>query len=129
MKAYKVVCRSNSKEFEPCTSLALQRIRYCIGKETIKEETEYGPFALFETEEQARNFARGFTYPVSILLCEYEPSNETAVWKKNPPSFVKGWKGYYAQSNGITQKCLDECPNGTVLADVVIPLELIADGI
>ena len=115
MNAYKVVVRSNSKSFEPATSAALQRIRYRIGKETRKVEHEHGPFALFETEEQARDFAGTLSHQVSILLCEYEPSVETELWKKLPPVFGRSH--------------LENCPTGTILADAVTPLELIADGI
>lgn len=129
MKAYKVVARSNSKSFEPATSAALQRIRYRIGRVTRKVEHEHGPFALFETEEQARDFASTLNHKLSILLCEYEPSGEDELWKKLPPSFGRSHGSMTFHSNGTTERLLENCPTGTILADAVLPLELIIDGI
>lgn len=129
--AYKVVCRHNSKSFEPATLAALQKIRYRIGQETVKEEGKYGPFALFATEKEARDFADSLSHRVCILMCEYTPSQETELWKCNPPSFrrYKSGKGYYAESNGTTERSIECCPNGTILADRVRPLEIVAEDI
>src|SRR3990172_2098830 len=101
MNAYKVVVRSNSKSFEPATSAALQRIRYRIGKETRKVEHEFGPFALFQTEEQAR---------------------ETELWKNLPPVFGRSHGHITFSSAGTTERDLENCPTGTILADAVTPL-------
>ena len=39
---YKVVKRKSKNVFMPCTSMALQKIKYKIGHETVQKEDEYG---------------------------------------------------------------------------------------
>ena len=46
--------------------------------------------------------------------------------KKNPPTFRRGYgNSYYAESNGITERHITDCPKGTVLAKLVYPIEII----
>ena len=122
---YKVVSEYNSRSYSPATPSALQRIRYRINRETRQERDEYGPMAIFETLEQAREFA--VEVDGHILEVEYEPSAETELWKKNPPSFCRNrfGGGYHAESNGKAKRALEDCPDGTILASSVYPLEVI----
>ena len=122
---YKVARAYNSRSYSPATSFALQRVRYRINRETRQERGEYGPLAIFETLEQARKFAK--EVGGHILEVEYEPSAETKLWKKNPPTFCRNrfGGGYHAESNGTTKRALEDCPNGTILASSVYPLEVI----
>jgi len=120
---YKVVCSKNTKSFSPATSSALQRITYRLHRETRQIRGEFGPLAVFDTLEHAERFF--VDYGDHILRVEYEPSDEDELWKKNPPSFVKSWRGYSAQSNGTSEKSLDTCPAGTILASSVYVLEII----
>lgn len=121
---YKVVAIKNSRTFEPATSAALQRITYKIERETRQEPREHGAFALFDTQENAREFAKGLSHRTAILLVEYEPSDEEELWKKLPPVWVGGRHGHL-ESQGTTQRPLRSCPKGTVLAKSVYPLEVI----
>lgn len=109
----------------PATSSALQRIHYGVGKITVRDKTEHGPFAVFETKEQAKNFLdRG--YGDILYQVYYKPSKEQYLWKKLPPHFVKGYYGkYYAESSGSKQTAKENLPEGTVFADevYVIPEE------
>jgi hypothetical protein len=127
---YKVVVRKNSKSFEPATSAALQRITYRLNAETRKVRGDHGPYAVFATLEQARKFAAQLDHRVAILLVEYEPSQEVELWKKNPPSFSRSRgfsRGYRAESNGTTERPLENCPAGTILADSVYVLEVLEE--
>ena len=54
--------------FMPCTSMALQKIKYKIGHETVQKEDDYGAFAVFENYEDARAFASSDD---NILLVRY----------------------------------------------------------
>ena len=124
---YKVVTRINSKSFSPATVSALQSFRYRIDKETTRFERTSGPMALFSSLDDAIDFAesekvRGKT----ILKVIYEESEDSSVWKKNPPSFVSnGWgKGYHAESNGIQEKTKG-FPRGTIFAESIYPLEVV----
>lgn len=122
---YKVVCRKNSKAFSPATSSALQSITYRIDSETRQRPAEHGAFALFDNLLDATAF---FThYGDVILLVEYDPSDETDLWKKNPPSFERTRGGYYPVSNGVTERSLSSCPRGTVLAKSVYPIEVVME--
>jgi hypothetical protein len=120
---YKVVRVKNSKAFKPATELALQKIEYRIGKETTRfgNEKAFGGFAIFESLEKAVKWIEH--YGEKILKVEYIKSNDT-LWKKNPPSYCKGYNGYFAQSNGISY-FEGNLPDGTVIADYVKPLELV----
>jgi hypothetical protein len=65
----------------------------------------------------------------AILLVEYEPSTETELWKKNPPTYRRnrGYsRGYCAESNGTTERALENCPAGTILASSIYPLEIVS---
>lgn len=112
--------------FHPVTKNALQRITYHVKKATCLDKKEHGPFACFETLEQARRFMEknGGNY---ILYCFIIKSKETSVWKKNPPLFERNsyGKGYHAVSNGETELMILACETGTILADIVIPLRVI----
>ena len=121
---YKVVC--GKKVFGPATTYSLQRIRYRIGQWTIRDPKEYGPFALFETLEEAKEF--GEKYGEKILKVQYEPSEETILWKKLPPTFVRNkyGHGYHAESAGRAEKDSSSCPDGAVLAERILPLEICA---
>lgn len=120
---YKVVKRKSKNVFMPCTSMALQKIKYKIGYETVQKEDDYGAFAVFENYEDARTFASSDD---NILLVRYIKSNEDILWKKNPPIFRRGYgNSYYAESNGITERHITDCPKGTVLAKLVYPIEII----
>ena len=120
---YKVVRIKNSKTFKPATELALQKIEYRIGKETTRfgNEKAFGGFAVFENLERAKKWLEN--YGEKILKVEYIKSNDT-LWKKNPPSYCKGYNGYFAQSNGVSY-FEGNYPEGTVVADYVKPLELV----
>lgn len=121
---YKVVKRKSKNVFMPCTSMALQKIKYKIGYETVQKEDDYGAFAVFENYEDARAFTSSDD---NILLVKYIKSNDDNLWKKNPPIFRRGRYGnsYYAESNGITGKHITDCPKGTVLAKLVYPIEIV----
>lgn len=101
---YKVAVRTNSKAFEPATSAALQSFRYRVNQETQREKSVNGAIAIFDTLDNARGFANDLDYKTHILEVEYVPSDDETLWKKNPPSFSKGYGGYIAHSNGITEK-------------------------
>ena len=118
--AFKVVCGKRAS-FRPATSLALQRIRYRIGEETVQYE-DHGPFALFETLAAARNFL--VCYGDQILICAYEPSEEEKLWKRKPPVFSRNRRnsrGYSISSGGVAERECEDCPEGTVLACAVTP--------
>jgi hypothetical protein len=122
---YKVF--SGKKALKPATTAALQRVRYDVGQ-WVKQGQDYGPFAVFETLEQAISF-KNAGYGTQIRQVDFIPSLETTLWKKNPPSFSRNsyGKGYHAESNGVTERPISECPEGTRLAsEVFVHNEIIA---
>ena len=122
---YKVV-GSGKTSFRPATDLALQRIRYRIGQTTYQDSAEFGPFAVFARLRDAARWAE--KWGEKVCLIEYqEAAGETCLWKKNPPTFTRNrWgKGYHAESAGVTEKPLDDCPRGTVLASAVTVLQVV----
>lgn len=114
---YKVF--SGKRSLKPATSAALQRIRYIPGQ-WVKHGSDHGAFAVFETLEQAKRFKEQ-GYGTQVRQVEYIPSSESTLWKKNPPDFTRSkyGRGYYAQSAGITERHISECPEGTKLASEV----------
>lgn len=120
--AYKVVRRKNSRAFKPATTDALQSFTYRIGKETKRDKRTSGPIAIFANPDDAIRF--NSKYGDSVIAVLYTPSKEKSVWKKNPPSFAHSHGGYYAVSNGISERT--EFPDGTILAESVYPLEIVA---
>lgn len=122
---YKVAYPRNSKSFEPATSAALQRITYRVNHETRKVRGDHGPLAIFETLEQARKFRDNHSSNSKILLVEYEPSNETELWKKLPPVFGRSHGHMTIESAGTTERAIEDCPAGTILADSVYVLEVL----
>lgn len=122
---YKVF--SGKRILKPATSAALQRIRYNPGQ-WVKQGSDHGAFAVFETLEQAKRFKEQ-GYGAQVRQVEYIPSNDNALWKKNPPEFTRSkyGRGYYAQSAGITQRYISDCPEGTRLAsEIFVHDEIIA---
>lgn len=123
---YKVF--SGKRCLKPATSAALQRIRYNPGQ-WVKQGSDHGAFAVFETLEQAKRFKEQ-GYGTQVRQVEYVPSNESTLWKKLPPDFSRnrwGGKGYHAVSAGITERHIGECPEGTRLAsEVFVHEEIIA---
>ena len=125
MIGYKVV--SGKKSFRPATSLALQRIRYRIGETTEQDLSEYGPFAVFDDLSSARKFAEN--HGQCILLVEFEESNQSMLWKKNPPIFSRNRtysRGYSTSSGGITEKN-GGFPLGTLFARSITPIRVIQE--
>jgi len=119
---YKVVTRRNSRAFEPCTTAALQRIRYRIGKKTERQPDEFGPFAVFESEQAAMKFLE--KHGDAVLEVEFTESNDKSLWKKLAPSFERNRnspRGYSPVANGKTEK-FEGFPSGTLFADEVTPL-------
>jgi len=114
---YKVF--SGKRSLKPATEAALQRIRY-VPEQWVKQGSDHGPFAVFETLEQAKIFKEQ-GYGTQIRQVEYAPSNEPTLWKKLPPNFSRNrWgKGYHAVSAGTTERHISECPEGTMLASEV----------
>lgn len=122
---YKVF--SGKRSLKPATSAALQRIRYNPGQ-WVKQGSDHGAFAVFETLDQAKRFKEQ-GYGTQVRQVEYIPSSESTLWKKNPPEFTHSryGSGYYAQSAGITQRHISECPEGTRLAsEIFVHNEIIA---
>lgn len=122
---YKVF--SGKRRLKPATSAALQRIRYTPGQ-WVKQGSDHGAFAVFDTLEQAKRFKEQ-GYGSQIRQVEYIPSSESALWKKNPPDFTRSkyGRGYYAQSAGTTERHISECPEGTKFAsEVFVHGEIIA---
>lgn len=120
---YKVVRIKNTKTFKPATDSALQKIIYRIDEVTSRfgHEKEYGGFAVFQTLERAKEWQQ--YYGEKILKVEYIPSTD-GLWKKNLPSYNKGYNNYYATSNGINY-FEGNYPEGTIIADYVKPLEIL----
>jgi len=122
---YKVF--SGKKALKPATSAALQRIRYSLGT-WVKKGNDHGAFAVFETLDQAKAFKEA-GYGTQIRQVEFVPSNETTLWKKNPPEFSRNryGRGYHAESAGISERHISEYPPGTRLAsEVFVHNEIIA---
>ncbi|MCW3994947.1 MAG: hypothetical protein NWE98_02205 [Candidatus Bathyarchaeota archaeon] len=126
---FKVVKKISKKTYKPCTLLALQRIRYRIANPTIQNKEEHGAFAVFQNLESAQSFLYNIydtknTKNMRILKVQYLPSDEKKLWKKEKPSIQKSkYGGYFFVSNGIKEKYIEDCPYGTELAQVVIPIE------
>ena len=118
MIGFKVV--RGKKSFRPATDLALQRIRYRIGETT--SQSDCGPFALFESLEDARSFAK--KHGDCILICGYVPTEENTLWKKAKPVFSRNKRsrsGYSISSGGIEEREIECCPEGTILASEITP--------
>ncbi len=125
VKGYKVFSGKNA--LKPATSAALQRIRYTPGR-WVRKSSDHGPFAVFSTLEQAKAFKNN-GYGTQVREVDFIPSTEQTLWKKNPPSFSRnrGGRGYHAESAGVTERPLNECPEGTMLAsEVFVHEEIIA---
>ena len=103
---------------QAATNESLQSVRYEPGKLTTQQIGDQGPFAVFECRADAESFEQSYgTHVYSVL---YLPSPEDELWKKRPPKFVKGqYGGYYAESAGITERSVEECPPGTATARAV----------
>ena len=110
---FKVVRKTGDVQgsFCPATSSALQTVRYRFLKETIQDKRMQGPFAVFRQLKHAEDFRLMIISRVHILLCEYEETNEDVLW------------------HGLVRRStlLEECPHGTVLAKLVVPLCLAND--
>ena len=122
---YKVF--AGKKALKPATSAALQRIRY-VPEKWITQAGDHGPFAVFDNLESAKRFKEQ-GYGTQIRQVEYVPSQGNTLWKKNPPSFSRNsyGKGYHAESNGVTERHISECPEGTRLSsEVYVHNEVIA---
>jgi hypothetical protein len=122
MLGYKVV--NGKRSFKPATDSALQCVRYRVGEMTTREEIDAGAFAVFANLAAAQAFAQ--KYGNAILEVEYTASKECALWKRNPPRFVRNrfGKGYHAESNGISAKT-DDFPPGTAFADEVYVIRVV----
>lgn len=120
LKGYKVI--SGIKVGKPATKAALQRVRYKLDGSWNYRPKDSGPFAVFETEETAREFFYNYTHNATqVWEIEYVKSERKILWKKNPPNFVKNsyGKGYHAESDGKNILRIDECPEGTAMAKAV----------
>ena len=112
---YKVVSKINSKSFGPATYLALQSVRYRIGKTTTHDPEKAGPMAVFDSKENAIQFISAIyadcvtSETLYILKVSYVESNLRALWKHI---------GRY-----ISEYHLLQLPPGTFLAESVTPLE------
>ena len=124
---YKVVTRVNKKSFKPATGFALQSIRYRLNEATYQDDDVSGAFAVFENLERAEIFFK--CYGTAILEDEYVESDEARMWKKNKPNFVRNryGKGYHAECAGISVLEADDCPSGTVFAEMVKPITIICE--
>ena len=119
---YKVVTKINSKSFGPATNLALQSVRYRIGKTTTHDPEQAGPMVVFDTLKHAEQFICNLNVDFvvggisSIILCilkvSYVESEFRAVWKHI---------GRY-----ISEQHIVSLPDGTSLAKSVTPLEKIS---
>lgn len=121
---YKVVEKPFPKSIVmvPATTLALQRVKYRIGQTTYREDC--GPFAVFKRlKDAARWMSNG--YGNTILLVEWDESDEHRLWKRLPPRRVrKQWgRGYYYERQGIDEK-RSGFPVGTCFAESVTPLKV-----
>lgn len=114
---YKVF--SGIHSLKPATSSALQSIRYRVSAWTEQKPQEHGAFAVFQELEQAQRFRN--SYGTQIRKVDFIESEESSLWKKKPPVFCRNryGKGYHAESNGIDEMPLSNCPEGTVLAKEV----------
>ena len=110
---YKIVSKINSKAFGPATKLALQSVRYRIGKTTTHDPEKAGPMAVFDSKENAIQFINAIyadcvtSETLYILKVSYVESNLRALWKRRY----------------ISEYHLLQLPPGTFLAESVTPLE------
>ena len=108
---YKIVSKINSKAFGPATKLALQSVRYRIGKTTTHDPEKAGPMAVFDSEENAIRFISVIhadcvtSDTLYILKVSYVESNFRVLWKH------------------VGRYMLVQLPLGTSLAESVTPLE------
>lgn len=132
---YKVVwsgAKKPRKVFEPVTGDSLQKIRYEIGRWTVQDPENYGPFGLFDTLEHAQEYVESRDFDgYYFVRCDYvENREDKEMWKRLPPEW-EAYKGYdrkwhyYAVSAGTVERELEECPDGTVFAKAVRLVEIL----
>jgi hypothetical protein len=107
-KGWKVV-QVREGGFKSATWLGLIT-EYQIG-ETTNRDKKRGPFSVFRTRQQARDFKGGRT-DLKILKVEYEESQERGFWYSllGERHIDEGINGY---------------PNGTRFADSVTPISVV----
>ena len=113
---FKVARRQSNGSFRPCTSNALLRIRYRLGRTTHQHAQKYGPFAVFDTLDHARAFAH---YGDTILRVLYAPSTEIYLWHRE-----KFPNGEDEPLDDYLDMPLYLCPPGTILAKAVRPVAI-----
>jgi hypothetical protein len=132
-EGYKVMRRrvGDPGVFLPATGYGELITRYWLGEETVPYRVHQGPLAVFDCLEQAVRwigqvwFAQDLAPHPVVARCRYEPSDEQQLWVYACSGGYDGKPVFVRIAAGQHCKPLSTCPEGTILARSVTPLEIV----